>query len=154
MQFIPSQQSYGYSEDSVEAPPPARQGPDAAQVGQYVDIGLSTVKSLFGLDANARESAAELEASLAVAKDKKANGAFPGAWYWEARVTKLRAQLDAAQALAAEEQLNAQIDQARNLAYTAAAFTGVLILGAIAYNQVQKGRRVQAEIDLLSRSKA
>lgn len=145
--FKPSRQSYG--EDDLLTAPPAQPsgggGGGGGGAAQAVDIGLTVAKSLFGLDANERESAAEIQAQLTIARQKSSSSAFPGAWYWKDRATKLQARLGAAQALAAEEQRGATIDQLRNVGYTLAAFAGVAVLGSVAYVQIQRGRLVQAE---------
>lgn len=160
MQFRPSNLSYGDGTVSItpidstapSAPAPAGGGGGGADVGQYVDIGVSAFKSLLGLDAGSRESVASIEAKLDIARKKKSNNAFPGAWYWDDRIIQLTSQLNAARELAAEEKRAADIATARDIGYTVAVFAGVVLMGGLAVNQIQKARRQQAEIDRLERS--
>jgi hypothetical protein len=151
MQFQPSVHSYGQADAEVETAVVTSSGGGGADVGQYVDIGVSAVKSLLGLDSGERESVATIEGQIDVAKKKRDNNAFPGGWYWDDRVIKLTSQLGAAKELAAEEKRAADIATARDIGYTVAVFAGVVLMGGFAINQIQKARRQQAEIERLSK---
>lgn len=108
MRFQPSVYStYGQDDTSIpgalDAQPAQKTPPDPAQIGQYVDLGVGAVKSLFGLS-DEYMTVAEIEGQIEVAKKKKAANAFPGAWYWDDRIIKLTAKLGAAEERKGEEQ--------------------------------------------------
>jgi hypothetical protein len=144
---------YGDAEDvsALEPQPAPASKPD---VGQYLDIGISAAKSLFGLDSGERESAAEIQAKIDVARKKLANKALPGAWYWSDQITKLEYRLVAAQELAAEEARAAAISEARNIGYTVLVFLGGAIALGVAVNQFQKARISAAEARRLQKESA
>ena len=142
--FQPSAYS-NYGDGSLEpvAAPAAGGGVD---VGQYVNIGVSAVRSLLGLDSGDRESAAAVQAKIEVAEKKRANNAFPGAWYYDDQIIKLQHKLVAAQEIAAEEAREAAITEARNIGYTVLVFMGGAVALGLAVNQFQKARLSGAEI--------
>lgn len=146
--------SYGDLGDSSSTTQPSDSS--SSSYAEYAATAASVAKTLMGED-DVRMNAAELRAKLAVARQSLASGApppvtavltgnFSGATYWSQQVTKLEAQLSAANQIADEAAYEAQINQARNLAYTAASAVGVLVLGGLALTFIQKARIQQAEL--------
>ena len=167
MRFNPSSHSYGDGQVTITpVDVPAEQssgggGAGMAQAGQFVDIGVSAVRSVLGLDSDGREDVATLEAQLANYRASAARapsmsiGGIPipgGKEHYQNLVRKTESKLTAARVVAAEEQRAAAAAEARDIGYTLAVFAGVLVIGGIAVNQVQKSRRTQAEIDRLRAS--
>lgn len=168
MRFNPSSHSYGDGQVTITpVDVPAEQssgggGAGMAQAGQFVDIGVSAVRSFLGLDSDGREDVATLEAQLANYRASAARAPsmswalglpIPGSKeHYQNLVRKTESKLTAARVVAAEEQRAAAAAEARDIGYTLAVFAGVLVIGGIAVNQVQKSRRTQAEIDRLRAS--
>jgi len=167
MRFNPSSHSYGDGQVTITpVDVPAEQssgggGAGMAQAGQFVDIGVSAVRSFLGLDSDGREDVATLEAQLANYRASAARAPsmswlglpiLGGKEYYQNLVRKTESKLNAARVVAAEEQRAAAAAEARDIGYTLAVFAGVLVIGGIAVNQVQKSRRTQAEIDRLRAS--
>lgn len=143
--------SSGYGDASVSVEVEGGKKPTSEQIGQYVDLGLSVIKGLF--DEDDRTDAATVQAQIQIAEQKVRDNVFlPWPGYWKDRLTKLKAQLPAAMAMADEAAADARAAQWRNIGYTAAVFGVVAVIGGVAVNQVQRARRQQAEIEHLRAS--
>ena len=162
MQFQPSSLSYGdgtVTITPIDQPTMSESAPSSGG-GGGLPAGLigtagGLVQSILGIGEDERESVATLEAKLANYQASAARapslsvGGIPlpgGKEYYENLVRKTESQLAAARELAAEEKRAADIAAARDVGYTIAVFAGVLILGGIAVNQIQKARHQQAQI--------
>lgn len=188
MRFKPSPHSYGSTSDAYSAqlmlttyrqgedvgdfygdgevsalepqPVPASGSGGAANISQYLDIGISAAKSLFGLDSGERESVATLEAKVANYRASAARAPslvvagvpLPGGKeYYQNLARKAESQLLAARELAAEEARAAAINEARNIGYTVLVFMGGAVVLGLAVNQFQKARIHAAEVRRLQR---
>lgn len=170
-QFIPSQCShlggchYGcgsslgnLGDDAAAEAPPAEEGSSKSSVEDYIKWGTMIFSALTG-ESDDRMSAAEIQGKLEYAKQAKLKGYAPpltafgqsSSAYWSKQITQLTAELEAANQIAGEARTTVLIDQARNVAYTAIAFAGVLVVGGVALTLVQRARLTQAEIRKLRR---
>lgn len=150
MPFVPSNYSYGdYGQEVIISEVEEQASGEGTAKAPPIDAGtiIDAASSLLGLSSGERESVAAIEGKIAVAEKKAAHNAFPGAWYWDDRLIKLRSQLGAAQELAAEEKRAATFSEARDIGYTVGVFAIAIGVGALAINQIQKARLRQTEIE-------
>ena len=147
MMFQPSPYSYGQVEDPALDPaaPPEKKPLDPSQIGAYVDLGIGALRGLFGMG-DEYMTVAQLQGQIEVARKKRDNNAFPGAWHWDDRIIILSQKIPAAEARQSEEQTREALWIAGYGGVALAALAGAVLVGGLAINQIQKARLQQAEI--------
>lgn len=175
MKFIPSDSFYpsvlAYGDGAVTPEPglPTPTVPEAdleaedpqqgtKPIDQYVGLGLQIFRGLFGHD-DARLAEASLEGKLAnaqaqykVAPPSPLGLPLPGTKnFYANEIRKFEAQLKAARESAAAARKVARIQSLSQIGMTLGIFAGVVVVGGMAVNQIQRARLHQAELDRLRR---
>jgi hypothetical protein len=152
--FNPSPYSYG-----DEAPPVVEEPPKGGST-DYLNVVLPIAKSLLGIgevdDPDLiRAKIENLQGQMAKALPSPAGIPIPGTkQFYANEINKLQAKLVEAERTLALETQNQQLYTAMKVGGVVAVFTGVLLLGGFALNQIQKARRQQAEIEHLQMGNA
>lgn len=137
------QSSYGQDDQAAE---PASGGFDVSKILGTVSSALPLVQQLMGK--TERESVAELEAKIKIAEYNKTHPTFTTSFTnWDKELLKLRARLEAAKSLAADEEAAAQAARWRDVGYTVLVFGGVVVVLGVAANQFAQAKRTASARD-------
>lgn len=133
--------NYGQAEMPPTQPAPTSKPIDPAKLSSYVDIGISALSTLIGSKSE-RESVAEIEAKIQIAEYNKLHPSFLTFFTnWDKELIRLRARLEAAKSLAADEEAAAEAAKWRDVGYTVLVFGGVLVVLGVAANQFAKAKQ-------------
>lgn len=149
--FNPSPYSYGADEALVETPAPEAEEKGSAD---YLNVVLPIAKTILGIGDT--EDPAVLKAQIENYQRKYDNlptylRSTVGSVYLD-NINKLKAKLSEARRAQEEDKTSSQLYMAMRVGGVLAVFTGVLILGGVAINQIQKARLKSAEIEHLRRT--
>lgn len=115
---------------------------DVNKVLGTVSSFVPLVSGLIGGGQSERESVAELEAKIQIAEYNKTH---PTLWTslknWDKELITLRARLEAAKSLAADEEAAAEAAKWRDVGYTVLIFGGVLVVLGVAANQFAQAKK-------------
>jgi len=143
-QFVPSKFSYGADESAGAS------GAGAASTQQYIDMLLPAAKEFFSED-DPRVLEAQIEnlqRQMAKAPPSPLGLALPGTKsYYQNQINKLKAKLESAREAQASGEQVEQVYLAGRVGVMLGIFAGVVVLGAVAVNQLQRARLTQAEIE-------
>lgn len=131
--------NYGQTESAAES---ADSSFDINKIIGTVGSAIPLVSQFIGGSKSERESVAEIEAKIKVAEYNKLH---PTLWTsfknWDKELIMLRAQLEAAKSLAADEEAAADAAKWRDVGYTVLVFGGVLVVLGVAANQFAQAKK-------------